>query len=154
MSFFLGSWDEMRWIGCLTSQLTIFQSYLWRHIDVEADRRRSSENKSERETNKSPEPRSGSLAIFVPRSDSFSVLGRFVCSVLRFIPHEPRKMIFIPYIYNAFIKDTLLTGKERLVSELTRSYSWALDTNWNSLCVYNGQTGKESRLHWHSFVRV
>ena len=23
--------------GCLTSQLTIFQSYMWRHIDVQAD---------------------------------------------------------------------------------------------------------------------
>ena len=30
------------WIGCLTSQLTIFQSYMWRHIDVQADWRRSS----------------------------------------------------------------------------------------------------------------
>ena len=29
------------WIGCLTSQLTIFQSYMWRHIDVQADWRRS-----------------------------------------------------------------------------------------------------------------
>ena len=29
------------WIGCLTSQLTIFQSYMWRHIAVQADRRRS-----------------------------------------------------------------------------------------------------------------
>ena len=25
------------WIICLTSQLTIFQSYMWRHIDVQAD---------------------------------------------------------------------------------------------------------------------
>ena len=25
------------WIVCLTSQLTIFQSYMWRHIDVQAD---------------------------------------------------------------------------------------------------------------------
>ena len=41
------SW--LSWIGCLTSQLTIFQSYMWRqiqsymlrHIDVQADRRRS-----------------------------------------------------------------------------------------------------------------
>ena len=31
----------LRWIGCLTSQLTIFQSYIWRHIDVQADWRRS-----------------------------------------------------------------------------------------------------------------
>ena len=29
------------WIGCLTSQLMIFQSYMWRHIDVQADWRRS-----------------------------------------------------------------------------------------------------------------
>ena len=29
------------WICCLTSQLTIFQSYMWRHIDVQADWRRS-----------------------------------------------------------------------------------------------------------------
>ena len=29
------------WIGCLTSQLTIFQSYMRRHIDVQADRRSS-----------------------------------------------------------------------------------------------------------------
>ena len=27
----------MRWIGCSTSQSTIFQSYMWRHIDVQAD---------------------------------------------------------------------------------------------------------------------
>ena len=33
---------ELSWIGCLTSQLTIFQSYMWRHIDVQADWRRSS----------------------------------------------------------------------------------------------------------------
>ena len=33
--------SEVRWIGCLTSQLTIFQSYVWRHIDVQADWRRS-----------------------------------------------------------------------------------------------------------------
>ena len=32
---------ELSWIGCLTSQLTIFQSYMWRHIDVQADWRRS-----------------------------------------------------------------------------------------------------------------
>ena len=25
---------ELSWIVCLTSQLTIFQSYMWRHIDV------------------------------------------------------------------------------------------------------------------------
>ena len=30
-----------------------------------------------------------------------AVLGRFVCSALRFIPHEPRKKTLIPYIYNA-----------------------------------------------------
>ena len=27
----------LSWIGCLTSQLAIFQSYMWRHIDVQAD---------------------------------------------------------------------------------------------------------------------
>ena len=27
----------VRWIGCLSSQLTIFQSYMWRNIDVQAD---------------------------------------------------------------------------------------------------------------------
>ena len=32
---------ELSWIGCLTSHLTIFQSYMWRHIDVQADWRRS-----------------------------------------------------------------------------------------------------------------
>ena len=33
----------MRWIGCLTSQLTISQWYMWRHIhvDMQADWRRS-----------------------------------------------------------------------------------------------------------------
>ena len=30
-----------------------------------------------------------------------AVLGRFVCSALRFIPHEHRKKTLIPYIYNA-----------------------------------------------------
>ena len=34
-------WIGLDWIGCLTSQLTIFQSYMWRHIDVQADWRRS-----------------------------------------------------------------------------------------------------------------
>ena len=34
-------WVELSWISCLTSQLTIFQSYMWRHIDVQADWRRS-----------------------------------------------------------------------------------------------------------------
>ena len=32
---------ESRWIGCLTSQLTIFQSYMWRHISVQVDWRSS-----------------------------------------------------------------------------------------------------------------
>ena len=34
---------KVRWgeFGCLTSHLTIFQSYMWRHIDVQADWRRS-----------------------------------------------------------------------------------------------------------------
>ena len=32
------------------------------------------------------------------------VLGRFVCSALRLISHEPRKKTLIPYIYNAFNK--------------------------------------------------
>ena len=35
------NWVELSWIVCLTSQLTIFQSYMWRHIDVQADWRRS-----------------------------------------------------------------------------------------------------------------
>ena len=34
-------WAELSWIGFLTSQLTIFQSYMGRHIDVQADWRRS-----------------------------------------------------------------------------------------------------------------
>ena len=34
-------WVELSWIVCLTSQLTIFQTYMWRHIDVQADWRRS-----------------------------------------------------------------------------------------------------------------
>ena len=37
----LMQWATSEWIGCLTSQLTIFQSYMWRHIDVQADWRRS-----------------------------------------------------------------------------------------------------------------
>ena len=32
---------ELSWICCLTSQLTIFQSHMWWHIDVQADWRRS-----------------------------------------------------------------------------------------------------------------
>ena len=32
---------KLSWIGSLTSQLTIFQSYMWRHIDLQADWRRS-----------------------------------------------------------------------------------------------------------------
>ena len=38
----LKTWQLLlSWIVCLTSQLTIFQSYMWRHIDVQADWRRS-----------------------------------------------------------------------------------------------------------------
>ena len=34
--------DVSEWVnGCLTSQLTIFQSYMWWHIDVQADWRRN-----------------------------------------------------------------------------------------------------------------
>ena len=33
--------DDDDEFGCLTSHLTIFQSYMWRHIDVQADWRRS-----------------------------------------------------------------------------------------------------------------
>ena len=32
---------EVRWNGCSTSESTIFQSYVWRHIDVQTDWRRS-----------------------------------------------------------------------------------------------------------------
>ena len=39
MSFLKSCGSE--WIFCLTSQLTIFQSYMWRHIDVQAEWRRS-----------------------------------------------------------------------------------------------------------------
>ena len=40
---FVYSWkvELLGWICCLTSQLTIFQSYMWQHIDVQADWRRS-----------------------------------------------------------------------------------------------------------------
>ena len=41
------------------------------------------------------------------------------------------------------INPFLLTDKERLVSELTRSDSWGLNTHWNSLCVYN--VGRNAR---------
>ena len=32
-----GMSNFLSWIGCLTPQLTIFHSYMWRHIDVQAD---------------------------------------------------------------------------------------------------------------------
>ena len=32
-------WVRVSEIGCLTSHAMIFQSYMWRHIDVQADRR-------------------------------------------------------------------------------------------------------------------
>ena len=35
-----------------------------------------------------------------------TVLGRFVCSALQFIPHELRKKTLIAYIYNALNKDS------------------------------------------------
>ena len=39
----------------------------------------------------------------------------------------------------------ILTDKEQLVSELTRSDSGGLNTNWNSLCVFNvGRKAKSS----------
>ena len=31
-SIFLSQLGEVRWIGCLTSQSTIFQLYMWRHM--------------------------------------------------------------------------------------------------------------------------
>ena len=42
-----------------------------------------------------------------------AVLGRFVCSTIRFIPHEPRKKTLIPYIYNASNKDPFLKFSEK-----------------------------------------
>ena len=35
------TWLEREKIGCWTSHATIFQLYMWRHIDVQADWRRS-----------------------------------------------------------------------------------------------------------------
>ena len=35
-TIFNNMWGEVRWIGYLTSQSTIFQSNMWRHIDVQA----------------------------------------------------------------------------------------------------------------------
>ena len=51
----------------------------------------------------------------------------------------------VPYdaLYEVTMELQCLTDKERLVSELTRSYSWGLDTSWNSLCVYN--VGRKAR---------
>ena len=40
-TFTIAYFASVTWIGCLTSQSTIFQSYMWRHIDVQADWRRS-----------------------------------------------------------------------------------------------------------------
>ena len=43
-----------------------------------------------------------------------AVLGRFVCSALRFIPHEPRKKkTLIPYIYNASNEGPFLKFSEK-----------------------------------------
>ena len=42
-----------------------------------------------------------------------AVLGRFVCSALRFIPHEPRKKKLIPYIYNASNEGPFLKFSEK-----------------------------------------
>ena len=42
------------------------------------------------------------LLVIQPRNPD---LIRFVCSALRFIPHEPSKKTLIPYIYNASNKD-------------------------------------------------
>ena len=39
------------------------------------------------------------------RVNNQAVLGRFVCSALEFIPHEPSKKTLIPYIYTASNKD-------------------------------------------------
>ena len=47
------------------------------------------------------------------------------------------------YIIMKCKENLVLTGKERLVSELTRSDSLALDINWNSLSVYN--VGRQAR---------
>ena len=40
------------------------------------------------------------------RMNREAVLGWFVCSALRFIPHEPQKKTLIPYIYNVSNKDS------------------------------------------------
>ena len=42
-----------------------------------------------------------------------AVLGRFVCSALRFIPHEHRKKTLIPYIYNASNEGPFLKFSEK-----------------------------------------
>ena len=39
-----------------------------------------------------------------------AVLGRYVCSALQFIPHEPRKKTLIPYIYNVSNMDPSLNS--------------------------------------------
>ena len=61
-------------------------------------------------------------------------LPDYVLIFVKIIPREDYTFQYNPVI---------LTGKERLISELTRSYSWALETNWNSLCVYN--VGRQAR---------
>ena len=45
-----------------------------------------------------------------------AVLRWFVCSALRFIPHEPRKKTLIPYIYNVSNKDSFYNSPRKVIN--------------------------------------
>ena len=47
------------------------------------------------------------------RMNREAVLGRCVCSALRFIPREPRKKTLIPHIYNASNQGPFLKFSEK-----------------------------------------
>ena len=49
-------------------------------------------------------------------NESYAVLVRFVCSALRFIPHEPRKKALISYIYNASNKDPFNNSPRKVIN--------------------------------------
>ena len=80
---------------------------------------------------------------------NFWLLWYFLCIF-------PIKMMITSTLTPNTAVELPLTDKERLVSELTRSDSWGLNTNWNSLCVYNiGRKARSSDcIDTLSFVHV
>ena len=70
-----------------------------------------------------------------------AVLGRFVCSALRCILHEPRKKTLIPYIYNVSIKIPFLNSPRKVTNSTlfdVNHRAWDLANYCMTLFIGNG----------------